>query len=102
MRPPKTNGTQVVVLEGSGLVVELLQNDKGVALSRVAPAIGDRTRVHGIVKAGFMVADLDRAVAALRARNVAIAFGPFPATSEQRANVIIRDNDGNLIQLLGK
>jgi hypothetical protein len=49
-----------------------------------------------------MVADLDSAVASLKARNVAIALGPFPATADQRANVIIRDHDGNLIQLLGK
>jgi catechol 2,3-dioxygenase-like lactoylglutathione lyase family enzyme len=102
MRPPKTNQTQVVVLEGSGLVVELLQHDNGLALSRIAPSIGDPMRLHGVVKAGFIVTDLDAAVAELKARNVAIAFGPFPATADQRANVIVRDNEGNLIQLLGK
>jgi len=38
----------------------------------------------------------------LRARWVDIAMGPFPARGGQRANVIVRDNAGNLIQLFGK
>lgn len=37
----------------------------------------------------------------LQKRNVEIAFGPYPARKNQRANVIIRDNGGNLIQLFG-
>jgi catechol 2,3-dioxygenase-like lactoylglutathione lyase family enzyme len=102
MRPPKANSTSVVVLEGEGVVVELLQHDAGQPLSRVAPSVTDPTRVHGIVKAGLIVADLDATLEALKARSVPLAFGPFPATSEQRANAIIRDNEGNLIQLLGE
>ena len=101
-QPAKANGTQVVILEGTGLTVELLKRDAGVPLSRIAPAVHDRMLVHGIVKVGMAVDDLDAAIAALQARSVPIAFGPFPATADQRANLIIRDNEGNLIQLLGK
>ena len=50
----------------------------------------------------MIVADLDATVAFLRARNVPIAFGPFPATTEQPANLIIADNAGNLIQFVGR
>ena len=52
-------------------------------------------------EAGFVVKDFDSAVNKLRTRGVAIAFGPFPAQNGQRANVLIRDNAGNLIQVLG-
>jgi hypothetical protein len=31
---------------------------------------------------------------------VPIAMGPFPRTAEQRANLIIRDNNGNYIQFV--
>lgn len=59
---------------------------------------GARSRVF---KAGFLVKDFDSAVDELRARGVTIAFGPFPAQNGQRANVLIRDNAGNLIQIFG-
>jgi hypothetical protein len=37
----------------------------------------------------------------LEARDVEIAFGPYPARADQRANVIVKDNAGNLIQFFG-
>ena len=46
--------------------------------------------------------DFDKTLAILKARNVPIAFGPFPARPNQRANVIIRDNAGNLMQFFGQ
>lgn len=102
MQPPKTNQSTLIVLEGGGLIVELIQHDEALPLSEVAPLIGDKTLIHGIVKVGVIVDDFDKTLAILRERNVSIAFGPFPATAEQRANVIIQDNEGNLIQLFGK
>lgn len=102
MQPPKANKSSVIVLEGDGLIVELIQNDDAKDLSQVAPSIHDPMLVHGIVKAGVIVDNLDATVAGLKARNVKIAFGPFPATASQRANVIIRDNEGNLIQFFGQ
>ena len=86
-------GVQVRVLDGGGLTVELIRDP-------VAQPPGV-TR-HGFFKAGIAVKDFDRTIEELRARNVDIAFGPFPATSTQRANVIIRDNSGNLIQIFGE
>jgi hypothetical protein len=58
--------------------------------------------VHGYFKAGIVVDDYDTTLEALRARGVEIAMGPFPARPGQRANVIVRDNAGNLIQFFGK
>ena len=91
------------VLEGGGLIVELVQHDDALPLTRPAPAVqGGSLFVHGIFKAGFVVEDFDATIALLRARQVEIAFGPFPKRPTQRANAIIKDNAGNFIQIFGK
>jgi catechol 2,3-dioxygenase-like lactoylglutathione lyase family enzyme len=97
----RSTGAAYTVLEGGGLTVELLQLDDAAPASGAAATKGEQY-VHGTFKAGLVVADLDRTAAALRARGVPIAFGPFPARSGQRANLIIRDNAGNLIQFFGR
>ena len=84
----------VTVLEGGGLIVELIQRDDAVPPGT--------TQRHGFTKAGFIAKEFDKAIATLTARGVPIAFGPFPARPDQRANAIIRDNAGNLIQLFGE
>ena len=96
MEVPPQGGVAVAVLEGGGLVVELLQRDGA------RPPAGDVQLTHGFFKAGLTVKDLDRTLAVLRERGVEIAFGPFPASDTQRANAIVRDNAGNLIQLFGE
>ena len=93
---PPANGGAVVVLEGGGLIVELVRLDSAVARTR------SPERVHGYFKAGVVVDDLSRALAELRHRGVDIAFGPYPARDGQRADAIIRDNAGNLIHLFGR
>ncbi len=100
-RPPTADGVAVVVLEGNGLTIELIRQNDGVSLGDIDPTLVDRTLLHGIVKAGVIVADFEGTVAMLRANEVPIAFGPFAATADQPANVIIEDNEGNLIQLIG-
>jgi len=102
MTVPRRDKVAVTVLEGDGLIVELIQNDDAMPLSRAAPAMANNILVHGIFKVGVIVPDFDRTLATLRARQVEIAYGPFPARPDQRANVIVRDNAGNLIQFFGK
>ena len=46
--------------------------------------------------------DFNATMEALREKNVAIAYGPFPERPDQKANVIIKDNAGNLIQILAR
>jgi catechol 2,3-dioxygenase-like lactoylglutathione lyase family enzyme len=101
MEVPKRERSAVIVLEGGGLVVELLQDDDALPLSRAVPVLTGRQSVHGLFKAGVLVEDFEGTVAMLRARGVEIAYGPYPAREHQRANVIIRDNSGNLIQFFG-
>jgi hypothetical protein len=96
---PPANGFAVTVLEGGGLTVELLQRDTAVP----GPCgTADPSQCHGLFKVGLLVTDLDKTLEKLAARGVPVAFGPFPAQPNQRANAIIRDNAGNLIQLFGK
>jgi hypothetical protein len=101
-RPPKANQATIIVLEGNGLMVELIPQAGAQSLSQVAPDIKNNILVHGLVKAGFIVEDFDKTVALLKERQVSMVIGPFPAKADQRANVIIKDNEGNLIQLFGK
>jgi len=95
MSSPASNGPGVVVLEGGGLIVELIQH------ADARPSGREAVLTHGFFKAGFMVEDFDKVLAVLRERGVEIAYGPFPKRADQRANVIIKDNSGNLIQLVG-
>ena len=102
LEPPRSADASVVVLEGGGLIVELLQHNEAKPLRSIAPNTGENFKVHGFFKAGVIVDDFDRTIAAFRARGITIAIGPFPKSATQRANAIIRDNAGNLIQFFGK
>ena len=102
MQAPKRDHAAVTVLEGGGFIVELIQHDDAVPLGKAAPAIKGNLFVHGMFKAGVIVDDFEKTLAMLKARGVEIVIGPFPAKANQRANVIIKDNAGNLIQLFGK
>jgi catechol 2,3-dioxygenase-like lactoylglutathione lyase family enzyme len=100
MEEPAREGSpgSVAVLEGNGLIVELVQHRDGKALTVAAPGVTGPYMIHGPFKAGVIVDDFDGTVAALKARGVEIAHGPFPARGNIRANIIVRDNAGNLIQ----
>ena len=101
LRVPRTEQPAVTVLEGRGLIVELVEHKGPAPEAKPAPAAMGRVFGEGIFKAGVIVEGFDDTIAALRARGVEIAFGPFPARPGQRANAIIKDNAGNLIQLFG-
>ena len=95
MQVPRQNKTAVTVLEGGGLIVELIQHDD-------ARPSGDPLLVHGVFKVGIVVEDYVSLLELLRARRVEIVLGPFPARDGQRPNLIVRDNAGNLLQFFAK
>jgi catechol 2,3-dioxygenase-like lactoylglutathione lyase family enzyme len=84
-------------LEGNGLIVELIQNQDAQAVGK-----SGEPAVHGMFKAGVIVQDFDKTVAFLKFRGVEIVAGPFPTKPDMRANVLVKDNAGNLIQFFGK
>lgn len=99
---PRADKVAVVVLEGGGLIVELIQHDDALPLNQLEPPVAGNQFVHGMFKAGAVVADFEALIKTLRSRGVEIVAGPFPARGGQRANVLIKDNAGNLIQFFGK
>lgn len=99
---PKKDGVAVAILESRGLMVELIERDGAVSLLKAAPTVKDNTYLEGIFKAGVIVDDFEKTVANLKSHGVEIAYGPFAAKGSEPANVIVRDNDGNLIQFFGK
>jgi catechol 2,3-dioxygenase-like lactoylglutathione lyase family enzyme len=102
MQTPKQDGNQAVVLEGGGVMVELIRRDAAQPLAKLTSGMKDNTLVYGFFKAGVVVDDLEETLKGLRARGVEIAMGPFPAKDNVPANVIVRDNAGNLIQFFEK
>ncbi len=103
-RVPRNDGTKsaMVLLQGGGLTVEIVQHDEAVPLRNFIPEPRGSLYVHGIFKVGVAVGNFDSAIATLRARGVSIPIGPFPKRPDQPANAIIKDGDGNYIQIFGK
>jgi catechol 2,3-dioxygenase-like lactoylglutathione lyase family enzyme len=104
MRAPRTDETRsaATVLSGGGLTVELVRHDDARPLRGLVPEGRGALYVHGIFKVGVTVDDLDATLAALRARGVQPAMGPWPRRGDVPANAIIRDAEGNYIQLFGR
>ena len=102
MPPTGTPEARATVLEGGGLTVELMQHSRARPLRTAAPSVQANYEIHGIFKAGFYVENFDRTLTELRRRGVEVAMGPFPKRDNQPANVILRDNAGNLLQLFGR
>ena len=82
--------------------------DRGADPARLGPSADDGRSgregalyIHVIFKVGVIVSDFEKTLSTLKERGADIAFGPFPARPGQRANVIVRDNAGNLIQFFG-
>lgn len=90
---PSTGDVKVAILEGGELIVELIQHHEAKTRGGA-----DAYLQHGIFKSGVVVDDFDGLVSMLREKKADIAYGPFPARGKQRANLIVRDNAGNMIQ----
>jgi catechol 2,3-dioxygenase-like lactoylglutathione lyase family enzyme len=99
---PPRDGFAVRVVQGGGLMIELLHKAAAAPLRSVAPNVTHSTMVHGVFKGGIVVDDYDKTLATLRQRGVDIALGPFPAREGVPANFIVRDNSGNLIQFFAR
>ena len=101
LAPPRGGPADVVVLEGGGIIVELIRHDAAIPLARLSPPVDESHLVHGFFKSGVVVADFEQTLALLRSRDVKIEHGPYPARDGIRANFIVSDNAGNLIQFFG-
>jgi len=100
MRPD--NKAAVTVLQGNGLAVELIWFADAVPLSKIDAQLIGAQQIHGILKSGVFVDDLDVAFEALKSRKVSFAFEIFHDKSMGCRMFAIRDNNGNILQFLGK
>ena len=100
MRPD--NKAAVTILQGNGLAVELIWLADAAPLSKVAPRVKGPQDVHGILKSGIFVDDLDATLRELKSRQVTMAFEMFYDKSMDCRMFAIRDNNGNVLQFFGK
>ena len=75
---PGPDGILVCLLEGDGVLVELVHVPSAEPFAVATPRAKAVEYVHGLFKAGVMVDDFDGLLAGLRERRVATAYGPFP------------------------
>jgi lactoylglutathione lyase/glyoxylase I family protein len=90
------------ILEGRGLIVELIQHVNAKPLRQAAPALSRTFEIHGIFKTGLVVDDLDATLAEFRRRSVDVAFETFQDEALGYRTFAIGDNAGNFIQFFGK
>lgn len=86
-------GVRIAILKGDELLIELLQ------LSDASKSEG---RAQGFFKIGFMVEDIDNWVARLKGNEVEFYGGLVYDESLNKRTQILKDPDGNYIQLFGE
>jgi hypothetical protein len=84
------------------LVVELIWLADAVPLSKVDARLTGPQQIHGILKSGIFIDDMDAALTELKSRNVTFAFEIFYEKSMDCRMFAIRDNNGNILQFFGK
>jgi catechol 2,3-dioxygenase-like lactoylglutathione lyase family enzyme len=96
---PSSPQSKVALLRGNGLLVELIEHSQAFDVERYVPRLEGRHLVHGLVKIGFFVQDLDATVAALRRRGARFRGSIYTDDIAGARSIILLDNNKNLIQL---
>ena len=87
----------ILILGTDDLLIEVMQ--LAAAKSPGAEVIENRHLTHGIVKVGMYVKDFDAAVAHLRGMGATFDTKVFEDRKLDMRSVLIRDPDGNIVQL---
>ncbi len=89
-------GVVVKIIGNESMVIEILQMKD----SKPAKDLGLNStfQMHGFVKVGFFVKDLEAAQKHFNQKNIKIKYGPFDDKSTKTKNLIISDIEGNLLQ----
>jgi catechol 2,3-dioxygenase-like lactoylglutathione lyase family enzyme len=96
---PADGAAHIFILSSETLLMEILQ--LRTANSPGTDAIRNPERTHGIFKVGFHVPDLDAAVRTLRDMNAVFDTGIIDDEAHGLRFVLLRDPDGNYVQLFG-
>jgi catechol 2,3-dioxygenase-like lactoylglutathione lyase family enzyme len=94
------DGAHIFILRSDALLVEIVQIPS--AKSPGKEGVKNPHLTHGLFKVGFHVADLDAAVAKLRAMRAEFETGIVDDAKHGLRFTLLRDPHGNYLQLFGK
>lgn len=97
---PEDGAAHVLILTSDTLLVEILQ--LRAAQSPGKESVESPELTYGIFKVGFHVPDLDAAVTKLRAMKARFDTDIVDDRKHSLRFVLLRDPDGNYVQLFGK
>jgi len=95
---PEAGFKQANLKRGS-ILIELIELTSAVALEEAIPNYTSKTRTIGIFKVGFLISDFDGWIEYLGKREVAFHGKVVAQPDSDKRMVIIKDPDGNRIQL---
>ena len=89
-------------LKRGGVLIELIELGSAVSPEIVIPNYTAKTRVKGFFKVGFLIADFDQWIEELTKLKVEFHGSVVKSNETGKKMVIIKDPDGNRIQLFEK
>ena len=91
------NGFRVMILESPDFLLELIENRSWPDRNKLLQGQPEGTRVQGLFKIGFKVADMDAYLARLAALKI-VPERIYTDSETKKRNFLIEDPDKNLIQ----
>jgi len=98
-RLPEGKQAKIALLQGDGIVVELIEHTESFDVATRVPELEKRYLAHGVFKVGFFVTDLDSTVARLSKRGATFKGKAFTDKVLGARTAQLLDNSGNIIQL---
>jgi len=92
-------GFKIELLQKEGGFLELTENRAARSLKEVDSSIEKRHLVHGVFKIGFVIDELDDAIAKLAALEVPLRGKVITESDGSMRSLQVEDPDGNVLQL---
>lgn len=98
----EARGFQVANLQRGGVMLEILELKTALSPKNAIPDFNSKTRLTGIFKTGFFVANFDGWVNHFKAKGVTFRGNVVTDPESGKKMVIVQDPDGNRIQFFEK
>jgi len=98
----KKMGYSQANLKRGSVLLELIELNSSVSPKKVIPNYNSKTRVKGIFKIGFLIANFDQWILELTKLKVEFHGSVVTIDETGKKMVIVKDPDGNRIQLFEK
>ena len=98
----KERGFKQANLKRGNILIELIELKSAISLKDVDANINDKTRIIGFFKIGFLVSDFDNWISHLNDSKVDFHGTVVTDNISGKKMVIVKDPDGNRIQLFEK